>query len=306
MLFIFEIIKLKYLLIHLDETVMSITNILDWKTYESITKYIYENLGKKSGVSIKGYGRTCAVKGKSGVSHQIDVLTAHSDGIHTYETAIECKYWKDKVNKDIVMKVSSIIEDTGISKGVIVTKSGFTKDGLEYAKFKNIGLVELRESTDKDHESTPKEIEIATLQINLSITATRPKLLQINLGNNRNLDVQDEFDLFNYSILLSDGKRVPFYDYVTDFRLYIADQKEMDIEITKCYKLSESHLFRKGIPESIPFDEVTITGKLTQNDYKKDLEFTLVEKVWLLMKSIFDERTFSLSENGLIIEHKKI
>lgn len=285
---------------------MSTANKLDWKTYESITKYIYQTLGKQSGVTIKGYGSNCKVVGKSGVSHQIDVLTAHADGIHTYETAIECKYWKDKVNKEIVMKVSSIIEDAGISKGVIVTKSGFTKDGLEYAKFKNIGLVELRESTDKDHESNPKEIEIATLQINLNITATRPKLLQINLGNNRHLDVQDEFDLFNYFILLRDGKRVPFYDYVTDFRLDIANQKEMDIEITKSYKLPESHLFRRGISESIPFDEVTITGKLTQNDYNKDLEFTLVEKVWLLMKSIFDERTFSLSENGIIMEHKKM
>lgn len=229
---------------------------------------------------------------------------AHSDGIHTYETAIECKYWKDKVNKDIVMKVSSIIEDAGISKGVIVTKSGFTKDGLEYAKFKNIGLVELRESTDKDHESTPKEIEIATLQINLNITATSPKLLQINLRHNRNIDVQDELDLFNYYIDLKDGKRIPFYDYATDFRLYIANQKEMDIEMTKSYKLPESHHFRRGIPESIPFDEFTITGKLTQNDYSKNLELSIVEKVWLHIKSIFDERIFSFSENGIIIEHK--
>jgi hypothetical protein len=284
---------------------MSELKQLDWKTYESITKYIYETLGNKAGVTITGYGSSCKVKGKSGVSHQIDVLTAHSDGIHTYETAIECKYWKDKVNKKIVMEVSSIIEDAGISKGVIVTKSGFTKDGLEYAKFKNIGLVELRESTDKDYESIPKEIEIATLQINLNITATRPKLLQINLGNNRSLDVQDELDLFNYYIVLKDGKHIPFYDYVTDFRLYIASQKKMDIEITKSYKLPESHLFRRGIPESIPFDEVTIKGKLTQNDYSKNLEFSVVEKVWLLMKSIFEERTFSISENGIVIENKK-
>ncbi len=284
---------------------MSTANKLDWKKYESITKYIYETLGMQSGVTIKGYGSTCIVKGKSGVNHQIDVLTAHSDGIHTYETAIECKYWKDKVNKDIVMKVSSIIEDVGISKGVIVTKSGFTKDGLEYAKFKNISLVELRESTNKDHESTPKEIEIATLQINLNIKASRPKLLQINLGNNRNLNVQDEFDLFNYFILLREGKHVSLYDYVTDFRLDLAGQKKMDIEITKSYKLPESHIFGRGISESIPFDDLIIAGKLTQNDYNKDLEFTLVDKVWLLIKSIFDERTFSLSENGLIIEHKK-
>ena len=75
--------------------------------------------------------------------------------------------------------------------------------------------------------------------------------------------------------------------------------------MTKSYKLPESHLFRRGIPESIPFDEVTIKGKLTQDNYNKDLEFILIEKVWLLMKSIFEERTFSLSKNGIIIEHKK-
>ena len=98
---------------------MSITNTLDWKTYESITKYIYENLGKQSGVTVKGYGNDCKVAGKSGVSHQIDVITSHTEGSHTYETAIECKYWKKKVSKDIVMKLVQILEDTGISKGII-------------------------------------------------------------------------------------------------------------------------------------------------------------------------------------------
>ena len=84
---------------------------MDWKHYEEVTKKIYETLGRESGVKIIGYGNQCIVRGKSGVVHQIDVLTAHSDGIHEYKTAIECKYWKDKVNKDIVMKVSEIIQD---------------------------------------------------------------------------------------------------------------------------------------------------------------------------------------------------
>lgn len=111
---------------------MSIANKLDWKTYESITKYIYETLGKQSGVTIKGYGSTCKVIGKSGLSHQVDVITSHTDGSHTYETAIECKYRKEKVNKDVVMKLVQILEDTGISKGIIVSKSGFTRDGIQF------------------------------------------------------------------------------------------------------------------------------------------------------------------------------
>lgn len=110
-------------------------NELDWKLYELITKYIYETLGQQHGVKIKGYGNTCVVTGKTGVDHQIDVLTAHSDGVHEYLTAIECKYWKKKVNKDVVMKVAGIIEDANINKGVIVSKGGFTPDGYFKVKY---------------------------------------------------------------------------------------------------------------------------------------------------------------------------
>lgn len=74
---------------------MPIKTDLDWKTYESITKYIYESLGGKTGVKVLRHGSSCRVTGKSGVDHQIDILTAHSDGIHSYRTAIECKYCKD-------------------------------------------------------------------------------------------------------------------------------------------------------------------------------------------------------------------
>lgn len=40
---------------------MSETNHLDWKKYEAITKYIYESLGRASGVKVKGYGNHCKV-----------------------------------------------------------------------------------------------------------------------------------------------------------------------------------------------------------------------------------------------------
>ncbi|WP_298148779.1 restriction endonuclease [Flavobacterium sp.] len=285
---------------------MSGNKDLDWKIYESITKYIYETLGRQSGVTIKGYGKNCVLVGKSGVSHQIDVLTSHSDGIHNFETAIECKFWKQKVDKDVVMKLAAIMEDADISKGIIVSRSGFTKDGQDYAKFKNIGIVILREWDEKDQDETPKEFEFGILQINMNILVTGPKILQIAIGNNRFLDVQDEFDLFNYYLEQKDKNRVAFYDYVTDFRLDIAKQNKMQVEITKTYKLSGSRLYRRGISESVELDEITITGKLTQRDESKKLEYSLVDKVWLIMKSIFDERTFTFSENGLLIENKNL
>lgn len=279
-------------------------NNLDWKSYESITKYIYETLGKKSGVKIKGHGNSCNVMGKSGVSHQIDVLTTHSDGIHTYDTAIECKYWKDKVDKNIVMKLSKTIEDTGINKGVIVSKNGFTKDGIQYAKFSNIGLVELREIEEKDFDKSPKEIEIADIKIPLNILITRPQILHIDIGNNRNIKVNDEYHYYNFEIVHEDGSSTPLVIYINNFRNEVKLQDKMFCEITKHYKISNSTLFNRQTNESLIIGGITFTGQLVKIDASRDFKFTVVDQVWLIMKSIFDERTFSISANGTIKENK--
>jgi hypothetical protein len=283
---------------------MSDKKNLDWKTYESITKYIYETLGKKSGVKIKGFGNNCKVTGKSGVKHQIDVLTSHSDGIHTYQTAIECKYWKEKISKDIVMKVSEIIEDANINKGVIVSKNGFTQDGINFAKYRNIGLVELREINNEDLDSDSKELNIGELDVDMSVIITRPQILSIYIGNNQKLEIEDEFDLLNYTIKLEDGSQVGLTSYVNKFRIEVSQSKKNE-KVTKRYQISNGSLLNASTKVSVAFEEITFTGQLVEIDTSRKLKFALVEKVWLIMKSIFEERAFTFSENGLIIEHLK-
>ncbi len=280
-------------------------NNLDWKTYESITKYIYETLGKQSGVKIIGYGNSCNVTGKSGVSHQIDVLTMHSDGIHSYKTAIECKYWKDKVNKDIVMKLSETIEDTGISKGIIVSKNGFSQDGIEYAKYRNIGLVELREIEEKDFDKNPKQIDIADLEIQIRAFIKRPEILHIDIGEDRIVEIKDELHFYNFLVILDDESHLPLINYINDFRKEVNRQNKMSEKIIKHYKISNGTLLNKQTKESLRIDGITFTGQLREIDASKNVKFTLIDQVWLIMKSIFDERTFSFSENGAIQENKK-
>lgn len=141
---------------------------MNWKSFEEVVKYIYENIGLKSGLTIEGYGSKCIVKGKSGVSHQIDVLFSHYDGVHKYLTAIECKYWNSKVNKDIIMKMQSTVEDCNFDKGIIVSRYGFTASTIQYAKHYNIGLVELREPNELDPELLKNRMVI---NLKLKITA---------------------------------------------------------------------------------------------------------------------------------------
>lgn len=284
---------------------MSQEKNLDWKTYESITKYIYETLGKEFGVKIKGHGSTCKVIGKSGVKHQIDVLTSHSDGIHTYLTAIECKFWKKKVNKDIVMKLAEIIQDSGINKGIIVCKNGFTQDGFDYAKHKSIGLVELREIEDKDLNENPKEIHIGDLELHIKTSIKRTEILNIDIGDNRNIDVKSELDYFNFIVIRDDKSPMPLFTYITEFRKDVNPQNEKTEKLTKHYKIPNGVIYNRETKETLKINGITFTGQLRETDDKKNLKFTLVDQVWLIMKSIFNERTFTFTESGLIKENKK-
>ena len=284
---------------------MSDPNNLDWKKYEAITKYIYETLGKEKGVQVKGYGSNCKVTGKSGVNHQIDVLTTFSDGIHTYKTAIECKYWKEKINKDIVMKVAAIIEDARINKGVIVSKSGFTPDGIEFAHFKNIGLVELREANDKDFEATPKEMDLGTFEIHTQITLRRPEVLKIELDTQDKIqNNNEEFPIYQAVIIREDGKQIPFNDYYMAFKNTLHDEEIFRIVSKRC-DITNGLLVNNKANTKVKINGIIFTGMLTKIDSNSRTQFSLTDQVWLVMKSIFEERTFTFSGYGIIVENKK-
>lgn len=277
-------------------------NILDWKTYESITKYIYEALGSKSGVIILGHGNSCKVVGKSGISHQIDILTSHSDGIHSYQTAIECKYWKEKISKETVMKVSEIIEDARISKGIIVSKKGFTKDGAEFAKYKNIGLVELKEI----EEEKQSELEIALIDITHNITILRPEISNITIDYlNKNYIEADLLNTFTTKITLSNGSQKPFTDYTKAFQAELHTQNKINQIITKRYEIPKGRLIQKNDNHPVEIEGLIFTGVLKQINSNSTRTFSLVDQVWLIMKSIFEGKTFSISENGFIVENNK-
>jgi len=268
---------------------------LDWKKYEYITKYIYETLGRESGVNIEGYGNNCRVKGISGVNHQIDVLTSHSDGIHIYKTAIECKYWKDKINKDIVMKVSEIIKDAGINKGVIVSKNGFTEDGISFAKYRNIGLVELREIEGKEWNGRKRIFDIKTW-------IHRPEILRTAIDIvDKNKKEGEDVKIDKVKIKLSDGNEVPFSNYMTTFKKELHKLDCWQI-FSKGYKLDEAFLINESNNSKVKIRGIIFTGVLTK--LKSNLKFYPVDQIWLIMKSIFEDRTFTISVKGIIREDK--
>lgn len=272
---------------------------MDWKDYEEITKYIYETLGKQSGVEIICQGNSCKVKGKSSVEHQIDVLTNHYDGIHSYKTAIECKYWDKNINKDIVMKVSEIVEDANLNKGVIVSKLGFTPDAISYAEYKNIGLVELREFTDDDWKGRIKDIVIS---LNAQFAEVTGVELMLDPSATSTLKSgKNAVELLQ--IRKSSGEIVEFADYVQDFQKEVYEQPE-DVEFERHYSLDKgAFIIYTPTLEETPIIGLKFKGVLKVA--REKIEIKGGDHIWLIMKLVFENKTYTITKDKDIRERKE-
>ena len=150
---------------------------LKWQDYEELVKDIYQVLGRADGVTIECWGPTCKVEGPPGVFHQIDVLTRHTAGLHEYRTAIECKNWNRKVGPSVVREIAQIVQDTGLDKGVVVSKMGFSDQAKTLARSHNIGLVELRRPVDRDWEGYIRVVPVIVTMVPSPIYRVRLNII---------------------------------------------------------------------------------------------------------------------------------
>ncbi|UPZ35311.1 restriction endonuclease [Sphingobacterium sp. PCS056] len=271
---------------------------LNWEEYEAITKYIYEALGVEYGIKVLGFGRTSKVKGRSGVKHQVDVLTEQFNGEQQILTAIECKYVNKKVNKDVVMKLSKIMEDSDIASGIIVCKAGFTRDTLIFAEHEGIKLVELREADEND-EDFKKTFEIGTLNLHINMIVSRANVTSIDFGS---ITITDEKKIMSlYYMNLNDS-----YNIVTPFSKYLrmfSDELELRKSLLKTTTIDFSiskKLSLKLPNEEIAVEKISITGFFTKTDRSSKRSFLLKDQVWMIMEELFDKRKLTLSKSGLI------
>jgi len=277
---------------------MSIDAEINWKDYEAITKYIYESLGAQYGIKVKGYGNNFNLEGKSGIKHQIDVLTEQFNGVKSFYTAIECKYWNKKVNKDVVMKLSKIMEDLNIEYGIIVGKSGFTKDTLKFAEHEGVKLVILKE-IDELEDYSNQEVAIGTLDITINMSISKTNITCISLGDRIIIDDYEIMSMYYLTLNNSFGRNFPFRKYLIEFSKKLEKRGELLKTITIEFALG-SNLFWKQHNEIIAIDKICITGYLSKTDQNSTRLFKLTDQIWMIMNDLFDKKKIALSKTGLL------
>lgn len=277
---------------------MSVKNELDWEEYEAITKYIYQAMGEKYGIKVIGHGRNCRVRGKSGATYQIDVLTEQTDGGIRRLTAIECKFLKKKVTNDTVMKLWGVMDDAGIERGIIVCKAGFTKDTLLYAQHKGIKLVELREVQENDRDFK-KSFETGILDIRLNIMLERANITSIDFGSEI-ITGKDEIMAMYYTQLHnSQGREIPFSRYISAYSQEMMSRAEL-LKVATINVPFTGKLFWKHRGTEVSVERIAITGFASRTDQSQERSLVLTDQVWMIMKELFDNRNLTLSKSGLI------
>ena len=269
---------------------------MNWSRYEEVVKDIYEKLGGAQGVETICWGRDCKVMGKSGVEHQIDVHTKHSDGLHTYHTAIECKYWNRRRPKDDVTKLAAIIEDAGIDKGVIVSKKGFTPDAIALAKYRNISLVELREPTEEDWQGRIKDFHLRfTARVPVP-TEFRFDIVRAEADQRDQID--REIDPSQVIVVEPSCPEQNLYDLI-NLLISKPDRKQSEGTLIRHVFKPETVFRTEGAP---PMKVTAIQFVLHFETSKWESVLSGEERVAMILISLFDKKRFVISSEGDIRE----
>lgn len=196
------------------------------------------------------------------------------------------------------MKIIEIRDDCGFSKGVVVSKIGFTPDAIKFAEYNNIGLVELREPAEEDLENRLKGI-------NVNIYPTKPEILEfknILHESESQEELSFEFNTNDAYYLFPDTSIKTIKNILHEFFAGIWHSQKFNVIIeTETIFPDITHLKSSSNNLSIRVKLLLIKGIL-RTDFQETVAIKWEDKVWLIMKAVFERKMFTVSPAGKIQE----
>lgn len=145
-----------------------------WKDYQEDTAAYYRALGLSAQTDQKIDGARS--------THKVDVaVRGYRAGVE-FLWIVECKYWNRRVSKSAVATLSSIVQDVGADRGLILSRRGFQPGATALAQKSNITLTslsELQADTAAEYvqwqcDLLSKRCQATVDTINAKATVTRP------------------------------------------------------------------------------------------------------------------------------------
>ena len=124
--------------------------------YERLAALVFKTLEERNVVI-----HDLKLLGNSTIKHQIDV--AIGVGGRQRRVVIECKDFDvsgDKVGLDVLRNFRSVLEDTQVEEGIVITCVGYTLAAQVYAKSKGIKLAVLRKVDGEDLDGLIQSVDV--------------------------------------------------------------------------------------------------------------------------------------------------
>lgn len=107
-----------------------------WREYQEEAAEFFRSLGLAASTNVTVEGAR--------TKHDVDVLVEIDVAGFTVTWIIECKHWKDPVNKLHVMALRGIVADLGADRGIILCEVGFQSGAVQAANLTNVQVSSLR------------------------------------------------------------------------------------------------------------------------------------------------------------------
>jgi hypothetical protein len=120
--------------------------------YEHFVQEVYQAILTAEGKDTVKVKHNVKLQGTSGQEHQIDVYWEYKQGGITYQTAIECKFYKDSIGIGKVRDFYGVLSDIPNLRGIVATARGYQSGALQFAKSKGIELQIIRSPEDADYD----------------------------------------------------------------------------------------------------------------------------------------------------------
>ena len=201
---------------------------------------------------------------------------------------------------------AQIVQDAGLSKGVVVSKMGFTGPAKTYAESKNIGLVELRKPVDKDWDGSIREVHINLVidqtqvyDIHFDITVPKP-------GPGQEAALQGGPVFWPLTL---NQVQIGFPGQEAETLQKLANEEQCRHPDQEKYDLR----FQAGSVVTIPdypghpAHGHSITGVSFKVRYNPPITKEIVvcadDHIYMIMESLFDGRRFTITKDGEIREN---
>ena len=192
----------------------------------------------------------------------------------------------------MVSNLVTLLEDTNIEKGVVVSKEGFTSGAIALAKQKNISLVEMREPNDADWEGKIKTIHIM-------LCLEMPEFYDLELVQPpQQTGERAEFTISGQDLTISEPRKEPkTLDQIVNNADISATPPGQTIEVR----------FRTGTSMQVAgFDKhamiEAVRFKARHHIHEREIVIDGNQAIRLIVKEVFEEREFRIGHDGQITE----